>query len=177
MRYLLERGIARQVPVTVVDALEPVDIDHQAGDRSAAPLCTGQLLLQPLLQVAPVVPAREEIGDARAHQAGAIDRVLDAYRGDGSEVRQKIRAVMPRESGRITAAETQCAGDAVLSRQRQKGDALEVLGPGKQQVMIRPDEGAEPRFVQNRQLRRQADQRIDEENLLELLRPVAARQQ
>ena len=41
-------------------------------------------------------------------------------------------------------------------------------------MMIGADEGAEPRLVQGRQLRRQADQRIDEEYLLELLRPVAA---
>ena len=46
--------------------------------------------------------------------------------------------------------------------------------PGKQQVMVGADVGAEPRLVQGRELRRQADQRIDEEDLLELLRPVAA---
>ena len=40
--------------------------------------------------------------------------------------------------------------------------------------MIRADERAEPRLMQRGELRRQADQRIDEENLLEFLRPVAA---
>ena len=40
--------------------------------------------------------------------------------------------------------------------------------------MVRPDEGTEPGLVQGRELRREADQRIDEKYLLELLRPVAA---
>ena len=43
--------------------------------------------------------------------------------------------------------------------------------------MIGADEGTEPGLVQHRQLRREADQRIDEEDLLEFLRPVAARHQ
>ena len=41
-------------------------------------------------------------------------------------------------------------------------------------MVIGPDEGPEPRLVQHGQLRRQADQRIDEEYLLEFLRPIAA---
>ena len=40
--------------------------------------------------------------------------------------------------------------------------------------MVRADVGTEPRLVQGGQLRRQADQRIDEEYLLELFRPIAA---
>ena len=41
-------------------------------------------------------------------------------------------------------------------------------------MVIRPDEGTEPGFVQGSQLRREPDQRVDEEDLLEFLRPVAA---
>ena len=41
-------------------------------------------------------------------------------------------------------------------------------------MMVRADERAEPGLMQRGELRRQADQRIDEENLLEFLRPIAA---
>ena len=41
-------------------------------------------------------------------------------------------------------------------------------------MMIRTDERAEPGLVQGCELRRQADQRIDEKYLLEFLRPLAA---
>jgi hypothetical protein len=47
----------------------------------------------------------------------------------------------------------------------------------EQEVVVCADEGAEPGPVQGGELRRKADQRIDEKNLLELLRPVAARHQ
>ena len=44
-------------------------------------------------------------------------------------------------------------------------------------MVVGADEGPEPGLVQRRELRRQADQRIDEQHLAELLRPVAARDQ
>ena len=44
-------------------------------------------------------------------------------------------------------------------------------------MVIGADEGPEPRLVQRRQLRRKTDQGIDEEDLLEFLRTIAARQQ
>ena len=40
--------------------------------------------------------------------------------------------------------------------------------------MIGAHIGAKPRFVQHRELRRQPDQRIDEENMLEFFRTIAA---
>ncbi len=41
-------------------------------------------------------------------------------------------------------------------------------------MMIRTDEGAEPGLVKGGELRRQADQRIDEKYLIEFLRPLPA---
>src|SRR5271168_2242070 len=38
LRNLFECIVPRQMPVTVVDALEPVDVDHQAGDASGMSL-------------------------------------------------------------------------------------------------------------------------------------------
>jgi hypothetical protein len=44
VRHLTQHGIPRQVPVLIVDALEVIDIDHQADDGLARALRAGQLL-------------------------------------------------------------------------------------------------------------------------------------
>ena len=75
-------------------------------------------------------------------QARTIDRVLDAHGGDRPQVRQKIGAVVPRETCRIAAAEAQCARGEILARERHQGCALEIGGARKQQMVIRPDEGS-----------------------------------
>ncbi len=49
MRHLLQRVVAGKMAVAVVDALEAIDVDHQAGNGSAAALGSRQFLLQPLL--------------------------------------------------------------------------------------------------------------------------------
>ena len=100
LRDLLERDVARQVPIAVVDALEVVDVHHQAGDGACLALSARELLLQALLQIAAVVPPGQEIGDARAQQPGPVDGVLDAHRGDRAQMREKVGAVMAREPGR-----------------------------------------------------------------------------
>ena len=145
--------------------------------RARAPLRARQLFLQALLQIAAVVPSGQEIGDAGAQQARPVDGIFDADGGDRAQMREKIGAVVPREAGGVAAAETQRTGRAVLARQRHQRGALEIRaypetaddGPRRRR--------AEPRLVQSGELRRQADQRIDEENLLELVGPVAARDQ
>ena len=96
------------MPVAVVDALESIDVDHQTANAAAAPLRAGQFFLQALLQVASIVPAGEEVRDA----------VLEAYRGNRAQMREKIRAVMARKARSFAAAEAQRAGGAVLARQR-----------------------------------------------------------
>src|ERR1700675_3479326 len=148
------------MPIPVVYALESIDVDHQACDGSAAALRTRQFLLQSLLQVASIVPARQEVRNAGAQQPRTIDRILDAYRSDRAQMRQKFRAVMAREARQIAAAETQRSGGAILARQGHEGRTLEVRCARKQQVMIGAYKGPEPRFVQHRELRCQTDQRI-----------------
>ena len=120
VRDLFESIVARQMPVAVVDALEPIDVDHQACDRSAAALRARQFFFQALLQVAPIVPAGEEIGDAGAQQPRAVHGVFDANGRHRAQVREKIRAVMARKARCIAAAEAQCAGRAVFARQRHE---------------------------------------------------------
>ncbi len=96
-RDFLERLVARQVAEAIVDLLEVVDVDHEAGQRLAGALGARQLLAQPVVEVAPVVPAGEEIGDAAAHQARTIHGVFQADRDDDTEVREKIRGQVAGE--------------------------------------------------------------------------------
>ena len=171
---LFERDVAREMAVAVVDALEAVDVDHQAGDGAGPPLRAGQLLLQALLQVAAVVPpVRKSVMPARSSRARltafSMQTAATAPRCD-----QKVGSVMAREARRVAAAEAQRAGGKILAGQRHQGGAFQIRDARKKQMMVRADEGAEPWLVQGGELRRQADQRIDEENLLELLGPVAA---
>ena len=105
LRNLFESAVSRQMSVAVIDALEFVDVDHQTGDRPAAPLRARQLFFQALLQVAPIVPAGEEIGDAGAQQPCAVHGVFDAYGGDRAQMREKVCAVMARKARGIAAAE------------------------------------------------------------------------
>src|SRR5258708_4829517 len=137
--------------VTVVDALEPVDVDHQAGDGAAAPLRARQIFLESFLQIASIVPTRQEIGDPCAQQARAIDRVFDAHGGDRAQVREKIRSVMTRESRGIAAAEAQRAGCAVLARERHQGGALQVRRVRKRGMVTTSYERTEPRLLPYRQ--------------------------
>src|ERR1700722_3936155 len=130
MRNLSERSVARQMPVTVVDALEPVDVDHQAGHGSGVPLRTRQFFLQALLQVPPIVPARQEIRDASAQQARSVDRILDAHGAHGAQVRQKVRSMMTSEARRIAAAEAQRAGYAIIAAESNQRATLQHPAPG-----------------------------------------------
>ena len=154
--------------------LNLIDIDHQARDRARAPLSARKLFLQALLQVTAVVPAGEEIRDPGAQESRAIHRVLDAHGRDRTQVGEEIGAVVARESDGIAAAEAQRARGEILARQRHERRAPEIPSARKQQMMIRADERTEPGLMQCGELRRQADQRIDEEYLLEFLRPIAA---
>ena len=90
-RDFLQRLVAREMAEAVVDLLEMIDVDHQAGQRLAGAFGARQFLAQPVVEVAPVVPAGEEVRDTAAQQARAIDGVLEADRDDDAEVREKIR--------------------------------------------------------------------------------------
>src|SRR5438045_8099416 len=93
------------MPVLVVEALEVIDVDHQAHQRMPGALRARQLLAQPRVQVASVVKAGEKIGEAAAQQPRAVDRVLDAQRRDEPEVRQEIARQLLRETERVGARE------------------------------------------------------------------------
>ena len=59
---LLQYGIAGLVAVGVVHALEAIQVTHHAGERLVQALRVLEHLLDPFLEVAPVVEARERVG-------------------------------------------------------------------------------------------------------------------
>ena len=105
-RHFLERLVAGQVAEAIVDLLEVVDVDHEARQRLARALRSRELLAQAVVEIAAVVPAGEEIGDAAAHQARAIHRVFQADGDDDAQVREEIRGQVAGEAIRIAAART-----------------------------------------------------------------------
>ncbi len=123
------------------------------------------------------MPAGQEIGDSGPQQPRSVHRILEAYGGDRAQVRQEVGAVMASKARGLAAAEAQRADGSIQPRQRYQGRTLQVGASGKQQVMVRPHERPQPGFVQGRQLRCQSHQRIDEEDLLELVRALAARKE
>ena len=90
-RNFLERFVAGQVAEAIVDLLEVVHVDHQAGQRLAGALRAREFFAKAIVEIAAVVPAGEEVGDAAAHQARAIYRIFQADGNDDAQVREKIR--------------------------------------------------------------------------------------
>ena len=104
-------------------SLKLIDVDHEAGQRLAGAFGARELLAQAIVEIAPVVPAGQEVRDAAAHQPRAIHRVLQADRDDDAQVREKIRRQIAGETLRIAAAERDHADRAVVARQRDQRDA------------------------------------------------------
>ena len=61
-RELLEHRVAGLVSVRVVDALEPVEVAHDARERLVQALGVLEHLVDALLEVPPIVEARERVG-------------------------------------------------------------------------------------------------------------------
>ena len=79
--HLPQDGVAGQVPVTIVEGLEVIKVDHQQRHRRAVPPGPGDLLLKPLVVVAVVEQARETVGDRLVLHAPVEARVLDGHCG------------------------------------------------------------------------------------------------
>ena len=125
-----QRHVTGEMTVLIVDLLEPIQVDEQAGQARALPLRARQLLLQARIQIAAVVPAGEEVREPAAHQARAIDRVLDRERSDDAEMREEIGRKVPREALLVGAAEIEAALQPVLAPQRNQRDAANAGAAG-----------------------------------------------
>ena len=158
------------MPVLVVDALEVIDVDHQAHQRMPGALRARQLLAQPRVQVASVVKAGEKIGEAAAQQPRAVDRVLDAERRDEPEVRQEIARQLLGEAERVGAREHQHPVELLVTPQRDQRETAGARGAGQQQLVVGLVEGPEPRALQVDELRSDRRERIDEAHALQLRR-------
>ena len=91
-----------------------------------------------------------------------------------AQVRQEIRGVVAREALLVGGAEVERAGESVLPRERNERDAAQGPAAGKQQLVISPDVGSEPRAMQGHECGRQRGQAIDEHHAGEILQPLAA---
>src|SRR6185295_13652311 len=60
-RDLLQDFVTGEMPMPVVDALEVVDVDHEARERTALPPAAHDLLAKAGLKVAAVVPAGQNV--------------------------------------------------------------------------------------------------------------------
>jgi aconitase B len=61
-RELLEHCVAGLVAVRVVHTLESIEIDHHAGERLVQPLGVLEHLVDPLLEMPPIIEPREDVG-------------------------------------------------------------------------------------------------------------------
>src|SRR5690606_17579527 len=89
--------VADEVAEAIVDRLEMVDVDHQARERSLLAAAPRELLLEAGLEIVPVAPARQRIGQPALHEAGTVRRVLEGESGDDPEMLQKVRGVPARK--------------------------------------------------------------------------------
>src|SRR5262249_33218597 len=62
LRDLPQHLVARKVAVSIVDALEVIDVDHEARERAALAAAARKLLAQTALQMGAVVPAGQDVG-------------------------------------------------------------------------------------------------------------------
>ncbi len=173
LRHLAQHGVACQMSVLVVDALEVVDVDHQAHDRLSGALRPRQLFAQARLQVAPIMETGEEIGEAAAQQARAIDGVLDADRRHQPQVRQEITRQLLGEAQRVDAGEHQHAVELLVTPQRDEREAPRTRDARQQQLVVGLVERPQPRALEVGELRRHRRQRVDEAHSPELLEPQA----
>ncbi len=111
------------MPVLVIDPLEMVDIDHQADEELLDALCASQLLTQARLQIAPVMKARQKIGEAASNQSCAVYGVLDADRSDHAQVCEEISRQLAIEAHRIQAVEHEHAIELLIAPQRNQREA------------------------------------------------------
>src|SRR5512134_2932706 len=106
----------------VVDLLEVIDVDHEAGQRMALTPTARELLVQARLQIPTVVPARQHVGKTAAHEPRPIDGVLESKCHDDGEVMQEVRGELSREPPAFAAAQVETADDPSLPRERQQRD-------------------------------------------------------
>jgi hypothetical protein len=178
LRNFAQHGIAGEVSVLVIDALEVIDIDHQARNGLMIALRPCQLLAQPGVQIAAIVETGEKVGQAAAHQPGTIHGVLQADRGHDSQVSEEIGGQLPIEAEAIGAREHQHPIQLAAAAQGNQREAAVLPGLRDQQLVIRHAEGPEPRPLEVAETRRDGGQHIDELHLRELLEqePVTCKQ-
>jgi len=128
--------VAGEVAVFVVDAFEMIDVEYQTHERRLLAPTTCELFSEPGLEVAPVVPARQRVGEAALNQPGAVDGALETEGRHAGEVAEKVGCMRCGEAIGIVAREMQAAGDARAPDERQQRHARE-RGRAREQMSVR----------------------------------------
>ncbi len=105
--------------VGIVDALETIDIDKEAGHRHRITRRPLDFLAQPFVEIAAIGESGERVGHADLLQPLAVSDIVEAGRDDTREAFENIGRHANAEARRILAAEAQIARDLTARRQRQ----------------------------------------------------------
>ena len=117
-----ERAASAQVPISVVHRLEPVEVQEQQRQRTAAARRALRFAVQHLVQVARVVEARQVVGDRQRLDATQVQQRVERkrwplqddtqrrgqFRGQARLFRRRRR--IERDAGRRWSARGQSAG-------------------------------------------------------------------
>ena len=126
--------VAREVPVAVVERLEPVDVGHHDADRGALALRAGQLDLVHVEHVPPVGERRERVGAAaplrllrrRADVGDVRQDAVDEQPAVGAAQRDELLAHV---ADMAAGAEPVHVVDGVQPAEPLVGEHLVVRGP------------------------------------------------
>jgi hypothetical protein len=118
----LEHGVAREVPVSVVDVSEQVEVGHDHRERRAGPFRALELLAQCSGEVARVEEPRLRIDPGLLLQCRDAQRAVDEeQRGQGGRKQQRVPLPQARE------------GDAERGEHEVRGQALRREETGRAQ--------------------------------------------
>ena len=109
----------------VVDLLEVVDVEVEAGHRAAGAQGALHLFVQALIEIASVVHAGEGIYQPKALDLFVVDGVFDAHGNEARHALEKGGAGAGNIAAGLAAAEGEVADDVIAPYQRQERDALQ----------------------------------------------------
>jgi hypothetical protein len=128
--HLLEHLVAHTMPETVVNLLEVVNIDHQAGQRDVVDSSKLSIRFEPFRFLPPVTQAGERVGLRCAHRLGPrplqLDQPPHQPTGGGTGLRRQHR-LRTQPNAAIARTLQQSAISVFASR---KAERHHLLAPG-----------------------------------------------
>src|SRR5262245_62824353 len=174
--YLPERGVARDLPIGVIDDAEPVDVDDRAGDRRAGALTARDLLAQPCLEVVARLPACDRVADAGAKQTRAVDQPLESRADDRADVTTQHRVVAGDGTRCAATRKPERTDQRAANVQRVQRDLREIAAAFEQETVVRCAVTSNPRLTQRGKRWREPDETLDKSDSAQRLRETAEQQ-